>query len=232
MHIERRTQMPNILVCEDDKSLNNLISTVLRNDGHTVITAFNGSEALSRFDSAHIDMLVSDIMMPEIDGYELLESLRAVNNNIPVLFITAKGTFSDKSKGFNLGADDYMVKPIDIKELVLRVNALLRRSKISNERRIVIGSTVLDSDAYTVTESDGVSVTLPQKEFLLLFKLLSYPDRVFTRFEIMDEIWGYESESDEKTINVHISKLRSRYENNPDFSIETVRGIGYKAVIK
>lgn len=224
--------MPNILVCEDDKSLNNLISTVLRNDGHTVITAFNGSEALSRFDSAHIDMLVSDIMMPEIDGYELLESLRAVNNNIPVLFITAKGTFSDKSKGFNLGADDYMVKPIDIKELVLRVNALLRRSKISNERRIVIGSTVLDSDAYTVTESDGVSVTLPQKEFLLLFKLLSYPDRVFTRFEIMDEIWGYESESDEKTINVHISKLRSRYENNPDFSIETVRGIGYKAVIK
>lgn len=232
MHIERRTQMPNILVCEDDKSLNNLISTVLRNDGHTVITAFNGSEALSQFDCAHIDMLVSDIMMPEIDGYELLESLRAVNNNIPVLFITAKGTFSDKSKGFNLGADDYMVKPIDIKELVLRVNALLRRSKISNERRIVIGSTVLDSDAYTVTESDGVSVTLPQKEFLLLFKLLSYPDRVFTRFEIMDEIWGYESESDEKTINVHISKLRSRYENNPDFSIETVRGIGYKAVIK
>jgi len=232
VHIERRTQMPNILVCEDDKSLNNLISTVLRNDGHTVITAFNGSEALSQFDCAHIDMLVSDIMMPEIDGYELLESLRAVNNNIPVLFITAKGTFSDKSKGFNLGADDYMVKPIDIKELVLRVNALLRRSKISNERRIVIGSTVLDSDAYTVTESDGVSVTLPQKEFLLLFKLLSYPDRVFTRFEIMDEIWGYESESDEKTINVHISKLRSRYENNPDFSIETVRGIGYKAVIK
>lgn len=224
--------MPNILVCEDDKSLNNLISTVLRNDGHNVITAFNGSEALSRFDCAHIDMLVSDIMMPEIDGYELLESLRSVNNNIPVLFITAKGTFSDKSKGFNLGADDYMVKPIDIKELVLRVNALLRRSKISNERRIVIGSTVLDSDAYTVTEADGVSVTLPQKEFLLLFKLLSYPDRVFTRFEIMDEIWGYESESDEKTINVHISKLRSRYENNPDFSIETVRGIGYKAVIK
>ncbi|MBR0231485.1 MAG: response regulator transcription factor [Clostridia bacterium] len=224
--------MPNILVCEDDKSLNNLISTVLRNDGHNVIAAFDGREALMQFDCAHIDMLVSDIMMPEIDGYELLESLRSVNNNLPVLFITAKGTFSDKSKGFNLGADDYMVKPIDIKELVLRVNALLRRSKISNERRIVIGSTVLDSDAYTVTEADGASVTLPQKEFLLLFKLLSYPDRVFTRFEIMDEIWGYESESDEKTINVHISKLRSRYENNPDFSIETVRGIGYKAVIK
>ena len=224
--------MPNIIVCEDDKSLNNLIATVLRNDGHTVISAFNGKEALEQFDCAHVDMLVSDIMMPEIDGYELLESLRSVNNNIPVLFITAKGTFSDKSKGFNLGVDDYMVKPIDIKELVLRVNALLRRSKISNERRIIIGSTALDSEAYTVTEADGVSVTLPQKEFLLLFKLLSYPDRVFTRFEIMDEIWGYESESDEKTINVHISKLRSRYENNPDFSIETVRGIGYKAVIK
>lgn len=224
--------MPNILVCEDDRSLNKLISTVLKNDGHYVVSVFDGNEALKQFDSTHIDMLVTDIMMPNLDGYELLESLRSVNNNVPVLFITARGTLGDKSKGFNLGADDYMVKPIDIKELVLRVNALLRRSKIANERRIVIGSTVLDSEAFTVTVENGESVTLPQKEFLLLFKLLSYPDRVFTRFEIMDEIWGYESESDEKTINVHISKLRSRYENNPDFSIETVRGIGYKAVIK
>ena len=169
--------------------------------------------------------------MPSMDGYELLDSIRSVNIDLPVLFVTAKGSFNDKSKGFKLGADDYMVKPIDIKELVLRVNALLRRSRIANERRLVIGSTVLDSDAFSVTYN-GESVTLPQKEFLLLFKLLSYPDKVFTRFEIMDEIWGYESESDEKTINVHISKLRSRYENNPDFSIETVRGIGYKAVIK
>lgn len=223
--------MPNIIVCEDDRSLNKLISTVLSNDGHTVISVFDGKGAISAFDNTHIDMVVSDIMMPEMDGYELLETLRSVNNNIPFLFVTAKGAIGDKSRAFNLGVDDYMVKPIDIKELVLRVNALLRRSRIANERRLVIGGTVLDADAFTVSDSSG-SVTLPQKEFLLLFKLLSYPDRVFTRYEIMDEIWGYESESDEKTINVHISKLRSRYENNPDFSIETVRGIGYKAVIK
>ena len=223
--------MPNIIVCEDDRSLNKLITTVLRNDGHTVISVFNGTMALEELDNQHIDMIVTDVMMPVMDGYELLEQLRGAKNNIPVLFVTAKGSFNDKSRGFNLGADDYMVKPIDIKELVLRVNALLRRSKIANERTLIIGSTVLDSEAFTVT-CDGQSVTLPQKEFLLLFKLLSYPDKVFTRYEIMDEIWGYESESDDKTINVHISKIRSRYENNPDFSIETVRGIGYKAVIK
>lgn len=223
--------MPNILVVEDDIALNKLISKVLEKDGHTVISVKDGADALSRLESIHIDMIVTDIMMPNIDGYELVESIRAVNQSMPVLFVTAKGSFNDKSRGFNIGADDYMVKPIDINELILRVNALLRRSKIANEKRLLIGDTVLDSTSYTVTYN-GESVTLPQKEFLLLFKLLSYPDRVFTRFEIMDEIWGYESESDEKTINVHISKLRSRYEDNPDFSIETVRGIGYKAVLK
>ena len=182
-------------------------------------------------DEKHIDLIVTDVMMPKMDGYEFIENVRSFNSSVPVLFVTAKGSFNDKLRGFNLGADDYMVKPIDINELTLRVNALLRRSKIANEKRIVIGSTVLDSEAYTLT-TEGESVTLPQKEFLLLFKLLSYPDRVFTRFEIMEEIWGYESESDEKTINVHISKLRNRYENNKDFSIETVRGIGYKGVLK
>ena len=223
--------MPNILVCEDDVALNKLICRVLEKDGHTVSSTKDGEEALRVIDETHIDLIVTDIMMPNIDGYELVESIRSVNTTIPILFVTAKGTFNDKLRGFNLGADDYMVKPIDINELILRVNALLRRSKIANERRIVIGHTVLDSDAFTVSVS-GETVTLPQKEFLLLFKLLSYPDRVFTRFEIMDEIWGYESESDEKTINVHISKLRNRYENNPDFYIDTVRGIGYKAVLK
>ena len=223
--------MPNILVVEDDIALNKLISKVLEKDGHTVISVKDGADALSRLESIYIDMIVTDIMMPNIDGYELVESIRAVNQSMPVLFVTAKGSFNDKSRGFNIGADDYMVKPIDINELILRVNALLRRSKIANEKRLLIGDTVLDSTSYTVTYN-GETVTLPQKEFLLLFKLLSYPDRVFTRFEIMDEIWGYESESDEKTINVHISKLRSRYEDNSDFSIETVRGIGYKAVLK
>lgn len=223
--------MPNILVAEDDRALNKLMCTVLTKDGKTVYSAKDGQEALDLLETTHIDMIVADVMMPNLDGYNLVESLRSVNNNMPVLLVTARGTFGDKQRGFNLGADDYMVKPIDINELTLRVNALLRRSKIANERRLVIGNTILDSDAFTVS-CEGETVTLPQKEFLLLFKLLSYPDRVFTRFEIMDEIWGYESESDEKTINVHISKLRSRYENNADFQIETVRGIGYKAVLK
>jgi DNA-binding response OmpR family regulator len=223
--------MPNILVAEDDVSLNKLICKVLEKGGHSVISARDGEAALAVLDGKHIDLIVTDIMMPKMDGYEFVENVRSFNSEVPVLFVTAKGSFNDKLRGFNLGADDYMVKPIDINELTLRVNALLRRSKIANEKRIVIGDTILDSEAFSVT-SDGECVTLPQKEFLLLFKLLSYPDRVFTRFEIMEEIWGYESESDEKTINVHISKLRNRYENNKDFSIETVRGIGYKGVIK
>ncbi len=223
--------MPNILVAEDDLALNKLVSTVLSKNGHSVFSVANGLQALEMMDTNHIDLIVADVMMPKMDGYELVEQIRSINKDMPVMLVTARGSFNDKSKGFNLGVDDYMVKPIDINELVLRVNALLRRSKIANERKLTIGETVLDSDAYSVSVGNE-TVTLPQKEFLLLFKLLSYPDRVFTRFEIMDEIWGYESESDEKTINVHISKLRSRYENNPDFCIETVRGIGYKAVLK
>lgn len=223
--------MPNILVVEDDIALNKLICKVLEKNGHYVISKKDGKEALDLLDEMHVDLIVTDVMMPKMDGYEFIENVRSFNSNIPVLYVTAKGSFNDKLRGFNLGADDYMVKPIDINELILRITALLRRSKIANERRIVIGNTILDSEAYTVT-SDGECVTLPQKEFLLLFKLLSYPDRVFTRFEIMDEIWGYESESDEKTINVHISKLRNKYENNKDFAIETVRGIGYKGVLK
>lgn len=223
--------MPNVLVAEDDIALNKLICRVLEKSGHTVVSAKDGENALAVLDEKHIDLIVTDVMMPKMDGYEFIENVRSFNSSVPVLFVTAKGSFNDKLRGFNLGADDYMVKPIDINELTLRVNALLRRSKIANEKRIVIGNTVLDSESYTVT-TEGESVTLPQKEFLLLFKLLSYPDRVFTRFEIMEEIWGYESESDEKTINVHISKLRNRYENNKDFSIETVRGIGYKGVLK
>ena len=190
-----------------------------------------GEEALSLLDGTYIDLVLTDIMMPGTDGYELVAAIRAADTKMPVIFITAKSGFGDKLRGFNLGADDYMVKPIDINELVLRVNAILRRSRIANERRLVIGSTVLDADSFTVS-AGGSTSALPQKEFLLLFKLLSYPGRIFTRYEIMDEIWGYDSESDEKTINVHISKLRSRFEENGDFSIETVRGLGYKAVLK
>lgn len=223
--------MPNILVVEDDKALNKLICRVLERNGHAVFSACGGEEALSLLDGTYIDLVLTDIMMPGTDGYELVAAIRAADTKMPVIFITAKSGFGDKLRGFNLGADDYMVKPIDINELVLRVNAILRRSRIANERRLVIGSTVLDADSFTVS-AGGSTSALPQKEFLLLFKLLSYPGRIFTRYEIMDEIWGYDSESDEKTINVHISKIRSRFEENGDFSIETVRGLGYKAVLK
>ena len=223
--------MPNILVVEDDKALNKLICRVLERNRHAVFSACGGEEALSLLDGTYIDLVLTDIMMPGTDGYELVAAIRAADTKMPVIFITAKSGFGDKLRGFNLGADDYMVKPIDINELVLRVNAILRRSRIANERRLVIGSTVLDADSFTVS-AGGSTSALPQKEFLLLFKLLSYPGRIFTRYEIMDEIWGYDSESDEKTINVHISKLRSRFEENGDFSIETVRGLGYKAVQK
>ena len=223
--------MPNILVVEDDKALNKLICRVLERNGHAVFSACGGEEALSLLDGTYIDLVLTDIMMPGTDGYELVAAIRAADTKMPVIFITAKSGFGDKLRGFNLGADDYMVKPIDINELVLRVNAILRRSRIANERRLVIGSTVLDADSFTVS-AGGSTSALPQKEFLLLFKLLSYPGRIFTRYEIMDEIWGYDSESDEKTIHVHISKLRSRFEENGDFSIETVRGLGYKAVLK
>lgn len=223
--------MPKILVVEDDIDLNNLIRTVLESKGHDVSTAQNGKEALDVLDLTHIDLIISDIMMPQMDGFSLLSDIRQANMTMPVLLITAKGSYDDKNKGFSNGADDYMVKPIDIKELILRVNALLRRSKIANERQLRIADIILDADALTVTK-DGEIYTLSPKEFHLLFKLLSYPSRVFTRFEIMSEVWGYDSESDEKTINVHISKLRTRFEGWPEFEILTVRGLGYKAIVK
>ena len=223
--------MPKILVVEDDIDLNNLIQTVLEGKGHDVFAAQNGTEALDKLDVTHIDLIISDIIMPRMDGIRLLTDIREANMKMPVLLITAKGSYDDKNKGFSSGADDYMVKPIDIKELVLRVNALLRRSKIANERQLRIANITLDADNLTVTRDGNIYVLSP-KEFYLLFKLLSYPGRVFTRFEIMSEVWGYDSESDEKTINVHISKLRTRFEGWTEFEISTVRGLGYKATVK
>uniref|UniRef100_A0A0A8KWY8 Heme response regulator HssR n=2 Tax=ecological metagenomes TaxID=410657 RepID=A0A0A8KWY8_9ZZZZ len=223
--------MPKILVVEDDNDLNNLIQTVLESKGHDVFAVRNGKEALDILDITHIDLIISDIMMPRMDGIRLLTDIREANMKMPVLLITAKGSFDDKNKGFSSGADDYMVKPIDIKELILRVNALLRRSKIANERQLRIANITLDADTLTVARDGDINVLSP-KEFYLLFKLLSYPGRVFTRFEIMSEVWGYDSESDEKTINVHISKLRTRFEGWTEFEISTVRGLGYKAIVK
>lgn len=221
--------MFNILVVEDDAKLNKLFCTVLTRHDYRTFSAADGEEALEILDKEYIDLVVSDIMMPNMDGYELTKALRDAGYNLPVLMITAKEEFKDKQKGFLVGTDDYMVKPIDVNEMVLRVGALLRRAKIVNVRKIELGDTVLDYDSLTVIAS-GDETLLPQKEFNLLYKLLSYPNKIFTRQQLMDEIWGLDSETDERTVDVHINRLRDRFRNCGDFQIVTVRGLGYKAV--
>ena len=223
--------MQKILIAEDDRELRQLFSHVLTKNGYAVTGVSDGKEALDALENDYYDVIISDIMMPKMDGYEFVSQLREMGSTTPVLMITAKDAFDDMRMGFVSGTDDYMVKPINVNEMVLRVGALLRRAQMINDRRQIIGETIMECDSLTVSV-DGVSMVLPQKEFMLLYKMASFPGKIFTRQQLMDEIWGYESESDEKTINVHISKLRSRYENNKDFSIETVRGIGYKGVLK
>lgn len=204
---------------------------VLENDGYTVTVAKNGMEALEVMDKEHIDLVVLDIMMPKMDGYEFTKTLRQCNNNLPVLMVSAKHMPIDKNKGFAVGTDDYMTKPVDQDEFLYRIKALLRRARIANERRIVIGDVTLDYDSLTVTRGDHVQ-ELPQKEFLLLYKLLSYPGKIFTRIQLMDEIWGAESETGWETVTVHIGRLRRRFDGWNEFEIESVRGLGYKAVKK
>ena len=221
--------MYQILVVEDDKNTRRLMSAVLTRTGYEPIMAENGEEALEILDRKHIDLIVLDVMMPRMDGYELTNTLRSNGCTLPILMVTARETQEDKKRGFIIGADDYMVKPVDEEEMILRIAALLRRSKIVNEHRLTVGRTVLDYDALSVKTADGVS-ELPKKEFLLLFKLLSYSNKIFTRRQLMDEIWDMDTETDERTVDVHINRLRDRFRNNPDFDIVTVRGLGYKAV--
>lgn len=223
--------MFNILVIEDDVKLNKLFCTTLNYNGFHAIPAGDGEEAMDVLDKEYIDLIISDIMMPGMDGYQFVESLRAAEYSQPVLMITAKAGFEDKEKGFNLGIDDYMVKPIDVNEMILRVKALLRRTKIANDREIVCGNTVLNHDALTILFGNE-EILLPQKEFNLLYKLVSYPNKIFTRQQLMDELWGMESESDERTVDVHINRLRDRLTNCEDIQIITVRGLGYKVVKK
>jgi len=223
--------MFNILVAEDDTNARKLMQAVLKRAGYNVFTAENGAEALERMDMQQIDLIVLDIMMPEMDGYELTRELRDGGCTTPILMVTAKQLPVDKKKGFLVGTDDYMTKPVDTEEMLLRIKALLRRSRIVNEHKLTIGEVVLDYDAQTVARG-GEKQTLPQKEFYLLYKLLSYPDRIFTRIQLMDEIWGMESESTDLTVNVHINRLRKRFETYPEFEIVSVRGLGYKAVKK
>lgn len=223
--------MFTILIVEDNSDMRELFSTVLSDAGYHCLTATDGQDALAVMDREYVDLIVADIMMPHMDGYELTRTLRQSSQNLPILMVTAKDQFDDMQRGFRSGADDYMVKPINVRELVLRVEALLRRARISSEKRIVVGSTVLDYDALTVT-IHGKETILPQKEFFLLYKLLSYPNKIFTRPQLMDEIWGMFSETDERTVNTHINRLRERFADCDDFEIVTIRGLGYKAVKK
>ncbi|MEH7076285.1 response regulator transcription factor [Neobacillus drentensis] len=221
--------MFKILVVEDNKNLLVLMRSRLEQSGYEVLLAENGQEALRVLESFQVDLIISDIMMPHMDGFELIESLREANLNMPILIVTAKEGFEDKERGFRLGTDDYMVKPIDMNEMILRVAALLRRAQINNEHKIVIGEVVLDYNTLTVSGPNFL-VELPKKEFLLLFKLLSYPKQIFTREQLMSEIWGMDSDSDERTVDGHIKKLRKKFEERPEFKIVTIRGLGYKAV--
>ena len=221
--------MLKILIAEDDRELRQLFSHVHMKNGYTVKGVANGKEALDAMDNDYYDLIISDIMMPVMDGYELVRELRDSSNTTPVMMITAKDAFDDMRMGFLSGTDDYMIKPINVNEMVLRVGALLRRAQMINERRQVIGSTVLECDSLSViTESE--SVVLPQKEFMLLYKMASYPGKIFTRQQLMDEIWGYDNESDPHTVDVHIGRLRERFRNNKDVKIITMRGVGYKVV--
>jgi two-component system OmpR family response regulator len=219
--------MFSILVVEDDENLNKLMCEKLRNETYKVFPAFDGEEAMEVLDTQHIDLMVSDIMMPNMNGYELTKQLRDAAYTLPILMITAKDQMEDMEKGFIAGTDDYMVKPINLKEMLLRVKALLRRAQIVSDHKLIVGNVVLDYDAVTVKMKEEIQ-ELPPKEFYLLFKLLSYPNKIFTRQELMDEIWGMNTDIDDRTVDSHIKKLRRRYENLDDFEIVTVRGLGYK----
>lgn len=221
--------MFKILIAEDDIELRQLFYRVLTMHGYSAICVSDGKEALDVLDREYVDLIISDIMMPRLNGYELVSSLRESGITIPVLMITAKDSFLDMQMGFSSGTDDYMVKPIDVNEMVLRVGALLRRAKMISDRKQTIGNTVLEYDSMTVT-CGGKSIVLPQKEFMLLYKLTSYPGKIFTRQQLMDDIWGLESETEPRTVDVHINRLRDRFRSNDDFEIVTIRGLGYKAV--
>lgn len=222
--------MFHILVVEDNVPTARLMKAVLKHAGYEVFEAGNGLEALDVIDRQHIDLIVLDIMMPEMDGYEFTGTLRSAGDTTPILMVTAKDLPEEKCKGFIVGTDDYMIKPVNEEEMLLRIKALLRRSRIASERKLHIGKVTLDYDSLTVSR-DGSGQTLPQKEFYLLYKLLSYPDKIFTRLQLMDEIWGMDSTSVDTTVNVHVNRLRKRFESWPEFEILAIRGIGYKAVI-
>lgn len=221
--------MFDILVAEDDFKLNRIYCSALQDADFHTFAAYNGEEAMELVAEHPMDLVISDIMMPGIDGYTLTKHLRNEFPEMPILMISAKEGYEDKRDGFLAGIDDYMVKPVDLNEMLLRVQALLRRSKIVTDRKLTVGNTVLRYDSYSA-EFDGKTVEIPQKEFLVLYKLMSYPGRTFTRRQLMDEFWGWESDSEERTVDVHINRLRERLRDCRDLRIDTVRGLGYRGV--
>ncbi|MDO4284811.1 MAG: response regulator transcription factor [Eubacteriales bacterium] len=223
--------MFKILVAEDDPSTNRLFCAILRRAGYEPVSAADGEEALQKLEEHQIDLLLCDVMMPKLDGFALTRAIRDGGSLLPILMVTAKALPEDRRRGFLVGTDDYITKPVDKEEMILRIRALLRRARIVDERRITIGDAVLEYDTHTVRRGHEV-MTLPPKEFQLLYKLLAYPERTFTRLQLLDEIWGMNSESDERTVNVHINRLRSRFYDWPEFEIQTVRGLGYRALRK
>jgi len=222
--------MLKILIVEDDVNIQKLMQAILEQNNYGSVVATNGHAAFDVMEQMHVDLIVLDAMMPEMNGFEFARDLRSVRDEIPILMVTALEEMDSMRKGFLLGVDDYMTKPINEEEFILRIKALLRRAKIAHDHRIIVGQTVLDHDEFSASAGDE-KITLPRKEFLLLFKLLSYPDKIFTRRQLIDEIWSFESETDERTVDVHVNRIRERLKNNIDFELVTVRGLGYKAVI-
>ncbi|MFI3202218.1 MAG: response regulator transcription factor [Eubacteriales bacterium] len=223
--------MFQILLVEDDKNTRKLMTSILVKADYQVIPCEHGKEALEKMDTEYIDLIVLDVMMPYMNGYEFTKLLRETGNTTPILMVTAKHLPEERCCGFIVGTDDYMVKPVNEDELILRIRALLRRSQIANDKKVQVGKFLLDYELFQVSYQGNTPENLPQKEFLLLFKLLSSPNRIFTRLQLMDEIWGMESETSDATLNVHVNRLRKRYGEYSDFSLESVRGLGYKAVV-
>ena len=223
--------MFKILIAEDDNEVRLLFQRFLTKNGFAVTCVANGKEAIEVLSKDFFDLIVSDIMMPIMDGYELVRSLRDSGDNTPVLMITAKNAYDDMRLGFLSGTDDYMVKPVNVNEMLLRINALLRRAQMANDKSQTIGNTTLEFETFTVI-AGGEQIILPQKEFMLLYKMFSYPGKLFTRQQLMDDIWGYNTDSDVHTLDVHIGNLRNKFRDNPDFEIVTMRGVGFKVVKK
>ena len=221
----------NILVVEDDVNLNQIVCAHLERNGYSATGCFTADEAYNVMYNSLYDMIISDIMLPKTDGFAFLQNVRKINKNIPVIFMTAKDDYASKEKGFNLGVDDYMVKPIDLDEMVLRIGAILRRANIISDRKITVGSLVLDADEMTANvNGEAISVTV--REFNILYKLLSYPKKTFSRSQLLDEFWGVDSSTSLRSVDVYITKLREKFACCEDFKIVTIHGLGYKAVLK